>query len=169
MVKNGFLAFDETLGEIGSHSIGVVGDYIVYQNKPAITTQNCFDEIKKLGKFTDTQLSYLRGLFEDELISMEGLNPKQSIITHLNYISQFKPIILLTENEYEQRGSDNSFLNKAVKVMEFSEFITNIESDENFEVWKLKTQRDMLLQQKMDSDAKQKHIEVIDKQLNKNS
>ena len=79
MVKNGFLAFDETLCDLDSHSIGVIGDYLIYQDKSAITTQNCFDKIKESGKFTDGQISYLSGLFEDELVSMPDLTPKKSI------------------------------------------------------------------------------------------
>ena len=163
MSKNGFLAFDETLCEIDSHSIGVIGDYLTYQDKSAITTQNCFEEIEKAGKFTNEQLSYLKGLFEDELVSMPDLTPKESIITHLNYISQFKQITLLTKQGYEQRGRDKLLLDKAVKIIEFSDFIRTIESDENFEVWKLKIQKDILMQQKMDPEAKQKHIEDLDK------
>ena len=130
-----FFAFDETLSTIDDHTMGVIGDYLIYQNKDAITTKNCFEEIEKAKTFTSTQLLYLKGLFEDELVLIPNSTPKQSMITHLNYISQFKPIVLLTKQRYEQQGSDKSILSKSVRVRSFSEIVTLIESDEDFEVW----------------------------------
>lgn len=168
MPDNSFYAFDETLKNADDHTVGIIGDYLIYLNKEAITTQNCWDDVVASIKFTPTQLIYLRGLFENEFISIDGKTPEESIIIYLNYISQFRSLVLITGKVYNQQGrGEPTLLTRAVKIKTPSSFISEIEADEDFEVWKLKTQREMLSMQQMDTAAKQAAIAKIDEKLNK--
>lgn len=135
MVKNSFLAFDESieleLNNCGISNIQSILDYLVYKNQEGIITCACFKKIAD-SQISDMKKKIIKGSLEIRDIQEDDLN--KSIVSCLNFESQFKPITLITKKDSTQLRSLG--LKNVVKIVTFKEASQKINEDEDFFVWK---------------------------------